>query len=557
MKRKYALIVALTIAASMCTANVGAASVSDISGVTVSEKQMVVKGSLNASGEQSVNCIVARAGADKTDLNSILFIREVKTDSNGDFAFYFVFDESAGQGEYSVRVSDGGSNVSEFDFTYYPYEDMITKVENVASASELETILKDNSNSSVLGFLGIDTALLENSAVNSNELVESLFNAAKNYNLSFDEMSDLYSKMTALAFINANQKGWLEKFNPMFESEKYADIQSSAKKEWLENKIYDNIVYSNTDSLDEKYEELSIIYLINSSGASELGTLIEKYQSKLGIAGKDYFSSYSSMSQAKKTVFISDFSKAIKSKELSSYADFRQEFEKAVKDALSSPEGGSGSGSGGGGKTGGSGSGGVSIGYSKPNGNTSERNERFLDSATFGWAKTYIDYLADKNIISGFEDGTFRPNEPVTREQFVQIIVSAFKLKNGKNATINFTDVNSDDWYYDAICAAYENGIINGVSEDEFGVGGYITRQDAATILNRVSKEKINGNLPIKTAYKFADDNTISDYAKNSVYTMYHAGIINGIGNDIFAPAECCTRAQTAKMVYYLLTKGE
>ena len=314
MKRKNALIVALTIVASMCTANVGAASVSGMSGVTVSEKQMVVKGSLNASGEQSVNCVVARADADKTDLSSILFIREIKTDSNGDFAFDFVFDESAEQGEYSVRVSDGNNNVSEFDFTYYPYEDIITQVENVASASELETILKDKNNSGVLGFLGIDTALLENSEVNSDELVESLFNAVKNNNLSFDETLDLYNKMTALAFINANQKGWLEKFNPMFEGEKYADIKSSAKKEWIENKIYDNIKYSSTDSLNQKYEELSVIYLINSSGASELGTLIEKYQSKLGIVGKDYFSSYSSMSQAKKIVFISDFSKAIKTR---------------------------------------------------------------------------------------------------------------------------------------------------------------------------------------------------------------------------------------------------
>ena len=137
------------------------------------------------------------------------------------------------------------------------------------------------------------------------------------------------------------------------------------------------------------------------------------------------------------------------------------------------------------------------------------------------------------------------------------MIVTAFNLKTSENAGMNFSDVNLGDWYYEYISAAYENDVINGVSSDLFGVGRYISREDAATILNRAAKEKLNGDLPIKNAYKFSDDGSISDYAKTSVYSMYHAGIINGIGNDVFAPKDYCTRAQTAKMIYYLITKGE
>ena len=165
--------------------------------------------------------------------------------------------------------------------------------------------------------------------------------------------------------------------------------------------------------------------------------------------------------------------------------------------------------------------------------------------------------MYNKNIIARFEDGTFRPDDAVTREQFVKLISAAFNLKSSGNSEMNFSDVRPNDWYYECIAAAYENDVIKGVSSELFGVGEYISREDAATILNRVSKEKLNGDLPIKNAYKFSDDGSISDYAKTSVYSMYHAGIINGIGDDVFAPKDNCTRAQAAKMIYYLITKGE
>ena len=320
--------------------------------------------------------------------------------------------------------------------------------------------------------------------------------------------------------------------------------------------------------LEDKYEELSILYLISNSGANELGGLIEKYKDKLGIVGTNYYNSYSKMTQPQKIIFATDYAETIKDESIFTYSEFRQSFEQAVTDAVKNNSSGNGS-------SGGSSSGGnISIGYNNPVANNTGADAskgRFLDSAAFDWAKPYIEYLADKNIISGFEDGTFSPNDSVTgdgtgkfnpsdnvtREQFVKMIVTAFNFKASGNSEISFSDVKSDDWYYDYISTAYENGIINGVSSELFGVGRYITREDAATILNRAAKEKINGDLPIKNAYKFSDDGLISDYAEASVYSMYHAGIINGTGNDMFAPKDYCTRAQTAKMIYYLITKGE
>lgn len=550
--KKNALTIALTLAVGMCSVNVAAVNVDNR--VAVSEGQMIVSGSLTSMTESSVNCIVIPKGSNKTDLESTLYIKEGKTAQDGSFKFDFVFDEKIARGEYTVRVSDGEGSVSEFDFTYYPYEDMIDKIQNTANASEFEAILTDKDNRGVLGFLGIDTSLLENSVVNSKTLIESLFTEVKNNNLSFDETVGLYVKMTALEFINDNQRGWLEKFSPEFDGEIFSDIKSAEKKQWLEDNVYKKIKYASIASLEDKYEELSILYLISNSGANELGGLIEKYKDKLEIIGTNYYNSYSKMTQPQKIIFASEYAKTIKAESIFTYSEFRQSFEQAVTDAVKNNSSGNGS-------SGGSSSGGnISIGYNNPVANNTGADAskgRFLDSAAFDWAKPYIEYLADKNIISGFEDGTFRPNDSVTREQFVKMIVTAFNFKASGNSEISFSDVKLDDWCYDYISTAYENGIINGVSSELFGVGRYITREDAATILNRAAKEKINGDLPIKNAYKFSDDGLISDYAKASVYSMYHAGIINGTGNDMFAPKDYCTRAQTAKMIYYLITKGE
>ena len=555
MKRKNALAIALTLAIGVCSVNVMAAVITD-NKVVVSEGQLVVRGT-TSSAEGNVNCVITPKSAGKTDLNSVLYIKEGKSAQDGNFEFDFVLDERIGQGEYTVRVSDGENSVSEFDFTYYPYEDMIGKIQNAASTSELESILKDENNSGVLGFLGIDASLLENSVINSEELVKSLYDKAKNDNLSFDETADLYAKLTALAFINDGQKGWLEKFNPEFEGEKYTDIKSAEKKQWLEDRVYDSIKYQNVAALNSKYEELSIIYVINNATAGELGNLIDTYKDKLEIVGTSYYNSYSGMTQPQKIVLITNCAETIKSKNLLSYSDFRQTFGSVVSEATKNNNSGVISGGNGSGSLGGGGN--VSIGTPSGTNNngTGGNSGRFSDVAASDWAKTYIEYLAAKNIISGFEDGTFRPNDLVTREQFVKMIVTAFNLKTSENAGMNFSDVNLGDWYYEYISAAYENDVINGVSSDLFGVGRYISREDAATILNRAAKEKLNGDLPIKNAYKFLDDGSISDYAKTSVYSMYHAGIINGIGNDVFAPKDYCTRAQTAKMIYYLITKGE
>ena len=143
-----------------------------------------------------------------------------------------------------------------------------------------------------------------------------MYDTAKDDNLSFDETADLYAKLTAFEFINDGQKGWLEKFNPEFEGEKYTDMKSDEKKQWFEDRVYDSIKYQNVAALNSNYEELSIIYVINNETAGELGISIYKYKDKLGIVGTSYFNSYSGMTQPQKIVLITNCAEAIKNKKL-------------------------------------------------------------------------------------------------------------------------------------------------------------------------------------------------------------------------------------------------
>lgn len=120
-----------------------------------------------------------------------------------------------------------------------------------------------------------------------------------------------------------------------------------------------------------------------------------------------------------------------------------------------------------------------------------------------------------------------------------------FSLPDGK---AEFDDSKASDWHNKYIAAAFTNGIVAGESENIFGVGEKITRQDMAVILYRAAKYKGMTFDSAKT--EFSDDTEISDYAQEAVYSLKNAGIINGLEDGAFAPKQAATRAQAAQMIY-------
>ncbi|MBQ7007073.1 MAG: S-layer homology domain-containing protein, partial [Oscillospiraceae bacterium] len=176
-----------------------------------------------------------------------------------------------------------------------------------------------------------------------------------------------------------------------------------------------------------------------------------------------------------------------------------------------------------------------------------------LDSVL--WAKEAILDLAEEGIVAGVGNNKFAPNETVTREQFVKMIVLTCGLYDENSENKKFVDVAKNAWYEKYVASAVNAGIIFGLDADHFGVGENISRAEMATILYRVLCHK---GVTIETDGEnviYTDYNEIPQYARESVEALTRAGIMSGVGEGRFAANGEATRAMAARVIWLL--KGE
>lgn len=197
-----------------------------------------------------------------------------------------------------------------------------------------------------------------------------------------------------------------------------------------------------------------------------------------------------------------------------------------------------------------SGTGGSSI-IGNPNGNTGDKDEPlnivFTDLADYPWAAGMISKLAQAGVISGRTSTTFEPGASVTRAEFLSMLVRAFSLTSD-NTEVPFGDVGGE-WYYDSIRIAYGLGIAAGYEDGSFRPDAQITREEMAALALRAANKagiSISSGNPVV----FTDSWDIADFAKEAIDTMTAAGIINGMGDGSFAPKETANRAQAAVIIY-------
>lgn len=172
---------------------------------------------------------------------------------------------------------------------------------------------------------------------------------------------------------------------------------------------------------------------------------------------------------------------------------------------------------------------------------------QFTDIENVSWAEEAISYLYKAGVISGKSEKTFAPNDNVTRAELAKMLVLGLKLES-KDQTKEFEDVTSGAWFYDYVNIAASNGIITGDEYGRFNPDSPVTRQDAAVMMYRA----ISPTNKVEKAF-FEDYEEIADYSKDAVDYLYSKGIINGVGDGMFAPKSNVTRAQIAKMLYLLL----
>jgi len=172
------------------------------------------------------------------------------------------------------------------------------------------------------------------------------------------------------------------------------------------------------------------------------------------------------------------------------------------------------------------------------------------------WAREAIMLLSDRKVVNGKAYKKFAPNDYVTREEFVKMLCLALELESN-NSDNPFKDVSESDWYYQYILIGAGNKVIAGKSEDHFGVGENITREDMAVMITRaMNAAKFTVTDVINNLYyelEFEDVEEISDYAKESVKSLVKKGIISGMGNNTFSPKSNATRAQAAQMIYKVI----
>ena len=186
------------------------------------------------------------------------------------------------------------------------------------------------------------------------------------------------------------------------------------------------------------------------------------------------------------------------------------------------------------------------LSYSLPE--LSMGNAYFSDINDTDWFKNSVSALSNSGIINGYNDGSFKPQNYITRAEFTKLVASAFSINSEKTAS--FEDVPDDAWYTEYINDASGAGIITGF-DGKFNPESYITRQDAAVMMGRIAKL-----FCIEYAgYKAFDDmENVSLYAVTTVGAFYSNGILNGNGEGAFSPLDSITRAEASQLIYNLVS---
>lgn len=169
------------------------------------------------------------------------------------------------------------------------------------------------------------------------------------------------------------------------------------------------------------------------------------------------------------------------------------------------------------------------------------------------WAQPYIEALATKNIIAGFPDGTFRPNEPVTRAQFATIISKAFSPTLQREA-VDFKDVSRNFWAYQAIQTASRGGFVAGYPGGEFQPQQQIPR--VQVLVSLANGLKLSSDNPSALSI-YADASQIPSYATGPVAAATARQlVVNYPTPSQLNPNRPATRAEVAAFVYQALVNA-
>lgn len=540
------IIVSAVLAAMLPVSSVFAVSELDA-------KTDFANGTVSVSGKSEANKYVTiqvfKGGKTLADFNGSeaaagaysVFVGQKAAGSDGAFSFDFKY--SGASETLNGYLTESGTSPEKFEIVFVnsaEYKALIDDLNNLAKADDKAAFVAKAMQSAAM--LGADMEVYN--LIDGGKAAEMFFNSVKKTGLNAEDTAKNSARFNGSIAAQALNENKLNSVSLILKSDLPSDLieeirqfATGAESEKYYISFARGKQISDAESFEKVQKEAMILTVAKyPQGFANLQKICEKYASFIGIS----------------TNYNAEAYKKVAGNGASSLSDLVSKLAAAA---------GTGGGSGGGGgspsrtgKDSGKNSGGfvpvVSDG-SEGGADIPKVTMPFEDMSSVGWAYTAVSTLADKGIISGKSETEFYPNDYITREEFVKIIVCASGADIIKDGTSAFSDVDSAKWYAPYVNTAHSLEVCRGISENEFGVGQNIKRQDAAVMVYNVLAKK-NTFEAEKT--DFNDYDQISDYAKEAVSKLAGAAIINGTDNS-FRPGALLTRAEAAQIIYGSLNK--
>lgn len=462
------------------------------------------------------------------------FAAVFNTENNGELNISINIPTSYPGGKYYVYMLSETDRLKK-DFLYANLADtsVLAEVNSKTSAAELENWLKDN-----CGRLCVEQEIF---APVSGGASAYLFGLKPSGGFTdVPTLIKVFNVSVAQALIDSGSDVGtvLEEYRSYIGidwSADYASLDTNVLTKFCE--LMKKVKLTDGNPADICKHQKILAETLTTADYKELKTVVLGYETELALDKSVYG-----------TLTLGDkvFEKMFRNlAEIAKYEDIAASFKKysnaqyAEEHLTNPPSGGGGSGAVAPSK--------VTIDKNNPNENLPQKD--IPEDIRGHWAEEYIEELMDKKIVNGFEDGSFRPENRVTRAEFVKLLCAAMGISSSQES--NFGDVPQDLWSYQYVSAAAANKIVYGGEDGNFKPDDDVTRQDAAVFVYRTLKAV--GKTPENAASGFSDDNSIADYAFEAVGAVKGSGIIQGMEDNSFRPLGSVTRAEAAAMICRLL----
>lgn len=550
----------------------------DITKCEVSGKRVTIEGALSTEDKRAVTVIAHKKDTGYT-ASDLMYIGKLSTLEDGSFAKSFnIYDD-----ETSARL-ENLEVIIDVDGEDAPVMTEVIYVNNTKLNESIEDIKKDSS-MGMVEYMASDSAKVIYKGAGvwcdiyndlSQDLKDKIDKAAEGYRakLSAVNVAEIANGSIA-AILSAEYNN--EDFSEMtadFDSKISAIVVEDKAFSELDKDVQKRIItamqteykdgFADKDKFIAGVRENMLLDIVNRSTYTSMKELLLRNTDILGdsLTSLDNLKDKSICDSAMKEVTETARKSGFKSSETlvkavkDAIADAKEDAEKENSKTDSGHKGG-----------GSSGGGSYRTDLTKPVSDDKDtkdddtqnqdktENEVFNDLSGFDWAKDAILNLYNKGIVNGVDEKTFAPERNVTREEFVKLMCEAFGF--GKvSGDVNFVDVEKDSWYAPYVAGAVRYGIINGISDTNFGTGQNISREDMAVILYRGIKSAYNiKGSDSATLDSFKDKELISDYAKDAVALFYDEEIVKGNENGNFEPKNSATRAEASVIINRCIEK--